>query len=167
MKKFITSFCLILLGTFLALQLQGKLNDQSIHENKTRITITKIVDGDTFWAIDQSEENKKYRLIGIDAPETSNRNKKTANPYSKIATNALANFLKDSIAYISFDRSKVDQYKRSLVYLYNSKNQFINYELVRNGHATVLTIKPNISFQSQFEAAQDSAKMEQKGIWAP
>jgi micrococcal nuclease len=38
--------------------------------------VTKIVDGDTFWINDGSEKGLKIRLIGIDAPESSNsRNK--------------------------------------------------------------------------------------------
>jgi micrococcal nuclease len=41
-------------------------------------TVTKVVDGDTFWIDDGSEKGLKIRLIGVDAPESRNVFKKVA-----------------------------------------------------------------------------------------
>lgn len=132
---------------------------------KQQLKITKIVDGDTFWAVNRQNQNKKYRLIGIDAPEKSNSFQHKKHSYGDTATRALLQLLSDSIVYISFDKDSSDRYKRYLVYCFNSQNQFVNFELVRNGHAWAKNYPPNSRYQQLFSRAQDSASNEQKGIW--
>lgn len=156
-------FFVIAIGVYYYVSANHSLKEELVSAQKIRIT--KIVDGDTFWAADESLVNKKYRLIGIDAPEIANHAKKKKDPFAAVSTKALQEYLKDSIAFIQFDKDSFDRYKRYLVYAYNQQNQFINYEMIRNGFATVMSIRPNTSYQSIFEKAQDSAQLEQKGLW--
>lgn len=50
---------------------------QQIEEEQTFYPVKWVSDGDTFWIDDGSENGKKIRLIGIDAPESVDFGDKT------------------------------------------------------------------------------------------
>src|SRR5690554_6339801 len=59
-------------------------------DKKDFLTVTKVVDGDTFWVDDGSEKGIKIRLIGVDAPESRNVFKKKKGYYGKESKNYLS-----------------------------------------------------------------------------
>ncbi|WP_126972012.1 thermonuclease family protein [Gynurincola endophyticus] len=165
MIRILSSIILLTTGVLAACYVNRPDTIIDLSAGRQQLKITKIVDGDTFWAINQHNQNKKYRLIGIDAPEKSNSFQQKKHIYGDSATRALIQLLPDSVVYISFDKDSLDRYKRYLVYCFNSQNQFVNFELVRNGHAWAKNYPPNSRHQKLFLLAQDSAQNEQKGIW--
>ncbi|GGB08956.1 nuclease [Brucella endophytica] len=71
--------------------------------------ITCVVDGDTFWF-----NREKYRLFGIDAPETGEKAQcSTERVRADDATRYLQRILQSGV--ISLQRRGVDRYKRILV----------------------------------------------------
>ncbi len=167
MKKLFHIFLLLTLA-YVILAVQDHFDEEAVNEASTSeeaYRITRIIDGDTFWAQYHQNQPIKIRLIGIDAPETQNTGKKKSHAYGPVATQALRNYLKDSVVYLAFDKTRKDRYSRTLAYVYNTQSQFVNYEMIRQGHATMLIFKPNHQFEELFQKAEDSARKERKGIW--
>jgi micrococcal nuclease len=51
--------------------------------------------------------------------------------------------------------------------VYTDNGVLVNYVLIRLGYATILTIPPNVAFQSKFYTAQQLAREEGKNLFAP
>lgn len=127
--------------------------------------ITKVVDGDTFWILNDKDEKEKIRLIGIDAPESKKTGKKEIGYYGKEATAFAKSFLKDKYVRLEYDVQKLDRYGRTLAYVYLKDGTFLNDYLVREGYATVATFPPNVKYVDLFIESQSQARMENKGLW--
>jgi len=126
--------------------------------------ITKIVDGDTFYAEDEKGYRRKYRLIGMNTPEFSHFGR-PEEPFAQEATDYLADLLKDRQVILKYDIQHQDKYNRELVYAYLPNGIFINAELIKAGWAQIMTIPPNVAHADDFVQLQSTARTEGKGIW--
>lgn len=129
-------------------------------------TVEYVVDGDTLDAIiDGTEE--RVRLIGIDTPET----KKPDTPIECFGPEA-TEFTEQLLPVgtpIRIERDTVgrDDYGRLLGYVYRADDGvFVNYEVLRQGFGTPLSIAPNTTFEQLFVDAARSAEADDVGIWA-
>jgi micrococcal nuclease len=129
-------------------------------------TVEFVIDGDTIDAlIDGSEE--RVRLIGIDTPET----KKPNSPiecYGPEAT-AFTEALLPVGTPIRIERDTVnrDDFGRLLGYVYRAEDGiFINYETIRQGFATPLSIEPNTTYIDLFVDAARAAESDDVGLWS-
>lgn len=127
--------------------------------------VTYVVDGDTFYAENESNGRTKFRLIGIDAPE-SKHPQKPVEPYSHEAHEYLIELIDQKSVWLEFDVQKLDRYGRSLVYVYDKDKDFINANLVENGLAVVSTFPPNVKYVEIFIAKQKEARENKVGIWS-
>lgn len=127
--------------------------------------VTRVVDGDTFWADDGSEKGVKIRLIGIDAPETRNSGRKTVGSFGKQSKEYLTKLISDKEVRIEYDIDKEDQYKRTLAYVFLSDGTFVNAELLRQGYAMVMTIPPNVRYAERFVKLERKARKNNRGLW--
>lgn len=125
-----------------------------------------VVDGDTIDAvIDGSEE--RVRLIGIDTPET----KRPDTPVECFGPEATA-FTESLLPVgtpIRIERDTVnrDDYGRLLGYVYRAADGvFVNYESIRQGFATPLTIEPNDTHAPLFVDAARAAEADDVGLWS-
>jgi len=153
---FIISSFLLLIGT--TNPLQAQVSDT--------VTITRIVDGDTFWAHSAMQgRDVKYRPIGINTPELANFGK-PEQPFAREATNYMKSLIKkgDRVIVI-YDVQKLDRYNRDLVYAHTMSGLFINAELVRAGWAQVATYPPNIMHVDTYVQLQKEAREEGRGMW--
>jgi micrococcal nuclease len=128
------------------------------------VTVTKISDGDTFWAQDASGQNIKFRPIGFDAPEESNFGK-PAEPYNEEATVYLMSLIKDKILFVEYDVDQQDRWGRHLVYVYLEDGTFVNAEMLRSGWAVAATYPPNIKHSELFYQMQREAREKGRGMW--
>lgn len=129
-------------------------------------TLSEIVDGDTVYAIDSLGNRVKFRLIGIDAPE-SRHPFKPVQPFSKEATAYLQELLASSEhIFIEFDIDKFDRYGRMLAYIYTETKQFVNAKMVEEGFAQIMTYAPNVKYVETFYDLQKSAQLSRKGMWS-
>lgn len=133
--------------------------------NKTFLKVTKVVDGDTFWVDDGSEKGVKIRLIGIDAPESRNVFKKKKGYYGQEAKTYLSNLFEKRSVRLEYDIDSLDQYGRTLAYVYLPDGTFVNADLVKNGYAMVMTVPPNVKYVDTFIKYQQYARENNIGLW--
>ena len=129
------------------------------------VTVTRIVDGDTFWAEDGGIRGIKIRLIGIDAPETSNSGSKVIGYFGEQSKEYLTRLIAGKRVSLEFDVWEKDQYGRTLAYVYLPDGTFVNEELVKNGYAVVMTVPPNVLFAERFLELEREARIKKKGLW--
>lgn len=128
-------------------------------------TVTKVVDGDTFWVDDGTEKGRKVRLIGVDAPESRRTGRKDVGYYGKESKTFLIQLLSGKEVKLEYDVDPTDRYGRTLAYAYLKDGTFVNAELVKQGYAMVLTVPPNVKFAEEFVKLQKSARSAQRGLW--
>jgi len=134
-------------------------------EPEVWFTVTRVVDGDTFWVDDGSEKGMKIRLIGIDAPEPRNTGTRPKEFFGAESTSYLQNLLKGKKVRLEYDVARYDRYRRTLAYAFLEDGTFINAELVRNGYATVMTMPPNVKYAETFNKLASKARKQKKGLW--
>lgn len=129
------------------------------------MNVTKVVDGDTFWADDGSENGVKIRLIGVDAPETRNTGRKIIGYYGQQSKEYLTKLLTGKKVRLEYDIDKEDQYNRTLAYVFLTDGTFVNAELVKQGYAMVMTIPPNVRYADRFVKLERKARKNNRGLW--
>lgn len=128
-------------------------------------TVTYIVDGDTFYGEQNGQNRTKFRLIGIDTPESKHPNK-PVEPYSKEASQRLSSLIENQDVLLEYDVQPRDRYGRALVYVYTKDERFVNNILVEEGLAQVYTFPPNVKYSDQFVQSQNKARQNKKGMWS-
>lgn len=119
-------------------------------------TVTRIVDGDTI----ECSRAGRVRLIGIDTPELSQA------PFGLQAAAALARAIPPgSNVQLERDVDERDQYNRLLAYVWLDGTQ-VNWRMIREGWAVLLTFAPNIQYVNWLTDAQRRAREERRGLWA-
>lgn len=117
--------------------------------------VTRIVDGDTI----DCRGLGRVRLIGIDAPEATQR------PFAAAATSALTAILRTgSRAQIEQDVEARDRYGRTLGYVWLDGKQ-VNWMMIRAGWTVLLTYPPNVRYVEFYTRAQQRAREEKLGLW--
>lgn len=122
--------------------------------------VVRVSDGDTLVVQLDPNRQEKVRLLGIDTPEMAQK------PWGERAKAFTEKLALGKIVRLESDVQPRDQYGRLLAYAYVGKT-FINYELVRQGYAMLLTYPPNVAHVEEFTRAQKLAREEGKGIWNP
>ncbi|MGL5204947.1 MAG: thermonuclease family protein [Metamycoplasmataceae bacterium] len=137
------------------------------------IYISKIIDGDTF----EDEKNLRYRLLGIDTPESydsSNNFKPTIGIqkfYATKATNLSYKTINNKM--VTIKKWKLDTYKRMIIRI-NYGSIELSTLLLMNGLARVKYISniegnfffyPDTSYYDQLIIAENYAKLNRIGFW--
>ena len=118
--------------------------------------VTRIVDGDTL----DCRGAGRIRLIGMDTPERSQP------PFGSRAAAALRALVPPgSSVQLEGDVEPRDRYGRALGYVWRD-GALINWVMVRQGWAVVLTIPPNVQYVEWLVGAQRRAREERRGLWA-
>jgi len=128
-------------------------------------TIKKFVDGDTFWVNDGTEDGRKIRLIGIDAPESYTVWDVEEEPFGKESAVYIKQLIGNQPIRLRFDVEKRDRYNRILAYAFLEDGTFINLKMVEDGYAVPLTIPPNVKHADEFQQAQKRARANRQGMW--
>ena len=128
-------------------------------------TVSRVIDGDTFWIDDGSEKGTKVRLIGVDAPETRRTRTKEVGFYAQESGDYLRDLIEGKKVRLEYDVDTLDLYGRTLAYVYTDRNLFVNAELVKNGYAMVMTVPPNVKYAERFVKLARKARMKERGLW--
>jgi micrococcal nuclease len=95
----------------------------------------------------------------MDTPESGQE------PYAAMATRALSGLLKHAtVVALERDIELRDRYGRMLAYVW-ADGLMMNWALVRQGWAVVLTYPPNVQYVDWFTKAQRLAREEGVGLW--
>jgi micrococcal nuclease len=130
----------------------------AIPEGAKKATVRYVHDGDTLFFTD----GRKVRLLAIDTPEVG----ENLECYGDEATARLEQLAPDGATlYTLADKDTKDQYGRSLLFLWTTDGEFINYDLVAEGYAEAVFIGNNRLYQNEFEAAESGAKTSGVGMW--
>ena len=97
------------------------------------------------------------RLISVDCPEYKQEFGQEAREYTD-------EWLRRGKAYIEYDNTMQDRYKRVLGYVWRG-GQMLNYELVRRGYCLAVYYSDTHMHYAELKEAQDLAKKEKLGIW--
>ena len=121
-------------------------------------TVEYVHDGDTLFLTD----GRKVRLLGIDTPEVGDN----LECYGDEATSALRALLPEGtdVSVLS-DVEPLDQYGRSLLFVYLPDGTNVNIAMVRSGAAEVVQYDPNWLLQDELRAAEEAAYSEGAGLW--
>jgi len=130
--------------------------------SKNLCRFIRAVDGDTL-KLNCFGKLETIRLIGVDSPESRNNRKtrrdarrsgesiESITAKGKLATKYVKNLLTpDDPVLLEFDKQKRDRYKRLLAYVYLPSGKMLNEDLIKSGHADIMTIKPNVKYQKKF-----------------
>lgn len=131
--------------------------------------IARVIDGDTIdveFVIEGRSVTDRVRLIGIDTPETKKPNTPVEcfGPEASARTEQLVP--EGTEVRVVLDREERDDYGRVLAYVYRSADDlFVNRQLLAEGMARILSIRPNVSLASDLQAAEADARRALRGLW--
>lgn len=154
-----------LLGVIgLAVGFVGKQQEVSAIEAKED-EVLEVIDGDTV----KLKNFGRVRFIGVDTPETvSPKQREEGKPpdcYGPEASAYTKNLLpKGTKVKVELDVEPTDRYGRTLGYLYKD-NLFVNSELVKQGYARRLRVKPNVRYDELFVSLEKEAQTAKRGLW--
>jgi micrococcal nuclease len=129
------------------------------------LPVTKVIDGDTFWVDDGSEKGLKIRLIGVDAPESRNVFRKVVGYYGKESTLFMTKLIAGKKVRLEYDVDTLDQYGRTLAYVYLQNGTFVNAVLVKKGYGMIMTVPPNVKYADKFLKLERTARKRNRGLW--
>lgn len=123
-------------------------------------TVMEVVDGDTLII----ENNIRIRLLGIDAPEST-------ECYSTAAKTHLESLVLGRDILLEKDQTAKDSFDRLLRYAFihnpdpEGDQLFVQHHMVKNGAAHSLYLKPNRRYLAQLQADERSAQENELGLW--
>ncbi len=143
-------------------------------EGLTRVKITKVIDGDTAYALMPDGSEEKLRFIGVNSPEI-NHPTKGLEPYGPEAEAFTRSQLADENIWLEFDAGERDQYGRMLAYLWleipaefsdqEIRAKMFNARLLLEGYAVQVIFEPNVKYVDYFTAYETEAQKEGRGLW--
>ncbi len=136
-----------------------------IYGNSTYRRVASVIDGDTltvYYGVGGKKE--KIRLLGIDAPETSPKEK--AECYSGQATQQLKKLAFNNFVLLQKDKLQKDdkdRYGRQLRYVMLFDNTSVNEEMVKGGSAKAY---PSLTATvEKYKKLESEAKEKKLGMW--
>jgi endonuclease YncB( thermonuclease family) len=158
-----------------ASELTGTDDDDAAHDPVAASEISRpadaapsrvayVHDGDTLFLDPDGggSSELKVRLIGIDTPEL----RPEVECYGLEARDRLRALLPEGAAvWVAEDAGPLDQYGRSLLYLWTGDGDFVNLLLVREGYASAVDIAPNDAYWPELRAAERAAQDAGAGMW--
>lgn len=132
--------------------------DGGIPPGASQAVIEYVHDGDTLFL----EDGRKVRLLGVDTPEVGEH----AECYGEEATALLRTLLPEGTRVsVVADIEPLDQYGRSLLFVYTDDATLVNLALLESGAAEAVVLEPNLLFAAELEDAEDRAQAAGLGLW--
>jgi micrococcal nuclease len=125
--------------------------------------VVHVVDGDTIH-VQCDARVEKVRYIGIDAPEIHHPTW-GEEPGGREAAALNRRLVGGRHVRLELDVRARDQYGRLLAYVW-AGDLMVNAEVVRLGYAQVMTVPPNVRYQTLFLKLQREARAAGRGLWA-
>lgn len=123
--------------------------------------VKRVVDGDTF----ELTNGQKVRLIGVNTPESVKQNS-PVEYFGQESSNYTKKMLTGKTVFLEKDAGDKDKYGRLLRYVYLEDKTMYNELLTKEGYARVMTVQPNVKYQTRFIEAERFARDNNKGLWS-
>ncbi|OLB94230.1 MAG: hypothetical protein AUH30_18455 [Candidatus Rokubacteria bacterium 13_1_40CM_68_15] len=145
--------------------------------------VVRVVDGDTIH-VRLADRVEKVRYIGVNTPEVHHP-RKGEEPGGREAAEVNRELVENKRVRLELDVQSRDRYGRLLAYVWVSAGAeradgagppqsrrdesenwiMVNAELVRLGYAQVMTVPPNVRYQTLFLKLQRDARESGRGLW--
>jgi micrococcal nuclease len=127
----------------------------------TKVEVVRVIDGDTIVVL-MANKKQTIRYIGIDTPEPY----RDAEPacFSLEASLKNKELVQGKVVRLELDQENMDKYGRLLRYVYVD-DVFVNAELVKDGYAKDMAIKPNTMHKNLFATLEQTARKQGVGLW--
>lgn len=152
---------LVVLTGLLLSRLHDGVDDRPAETRSTTVRVARVIDGDTV----RADDGRRIRLLGIDAPEIG-YDGEPSEPGAEAAREWLDQRIGGSSIELRLGPEEFDRYGRTLAWIYLPGGELINQELLRAGHARLLTrygLPADLSAELHQAAAE--ARVRQLGIW--
>lgn len=135
---------------------------------RTQATVTRIIDGDTVEVYLNGEELETVRLIGIDTPETQHPSK-PVQCFGEKASQKAQEELGGKRITLEYDstQGRRGTYGRLLAYIHLPDGTNFNKQMIEEGYAYEYTYNTPYKYQDAFKEAERSARLNNRGLWAP
>lgn len=145
---------------------EAQVDDIELEEDRDDGTIDRVIDGDTVDIVIDGEV-ERFRLIGIDTPETVDP-RKPIQCFGKEASQHLTELLSGQIVTIEPDESQgdVDKYDRNLAYLILADGTNVGEKMLSDGFAYEYTYGKPYAHQNNFKIAEQAARDNERGLWS-
>lgn len=129
--------------------------------------VARVIDGDTI-VVSINGQESKIRLIGLDTPETVDP-QKSVECFGKKASDKATELLNGQTVRIETDPSQelYDKYGRLLAYVFLPDGTNMNEKMISEGYGYEYTYDVPYRYQTDFKAAELSARTKKVGLWAP
>jgi micrococcal nuclease len=124
--------------------------------------VVRVVDGDTIH-VRIGARVEKVRYIGVNTPELHHPSK-GEEPGGREAAAVNHGLVAGKRVGLELDVQERDRYGRLLAYVWLG-DVLINAELVQRGYAQVMTVPPNVRYQTLFLRLQREARQAGRGLW--
>ena len=149
---------IIMLAIYVVLEMFDET--QASATNRVPVELLRVVDGDTL-IVNYENENTRVRLIGVNSPESVHEDASKNTQEGRDASEFLKKYLEDvDMVWLEFDTEKLDQYERTLAYVWmnadgtNVGEDMLNGIIVKKGYAEARSYKPNVKYQDALEAVE-------------
>ena len=126
--------------------------------------VVRVVDGDTIH-VRIGERVEKVRYIGVNTPETHHP-QHGVEPGGREAHEVNRRLVTGKRVRLELDVQERDRHGRLLAYVWVG-DTMVNAELVRLGYAQVMTVPPNVRYQSLLLDRERDARQSGRGLWRP
>jgi endonuclease YncB( thermonuclease family) len=132
-------------------------------ETTEPVRVRYVYDGDTLVLTD----DRKIRLIGINAPETA-RNGQPAEALGVEARDRLRQMLfrQGNAARALYGVDRLDRHGRTLAHLWLPDGKNVSAEMLRSGMAWTVAVPPNVRLLDCYLASERPARAAGKGVWS-
>jgi micrococcal nuclease len=124
------------------------------------VRVKYINDGDTV----QLADGRSVRYIGVNAPEIDHA-RQAAQPFGWEARALNAQLVAHQTVRLEYDVERLDDYGRSLAYVFLRDGSLVNEKLLQSGLAFCLFKLPNLKYENRLLAAQRAAMQAERGLW--
>ena len=132
-------------------------------EEKVQVNLSKCVDGDTAWFINDNEEIKA-RFLAIDTPESTIKIEEYGKEASQYTCSLLEEAEKIEIEY-DHNSNKTDKYNRHLVWVFVD-GELLQEKIIQKGYAEVAYLYGDYKYTNKLEEALEVAKKNKVGMWS-
>ncbi len=133
--------------------------------------VERVVDGDTI-VVKVGTTSEKLRLIGLDTPEVVDP-RKPVQCFGKEASAEMHKIADGQSVRLEYDPSqgRYDKYGRTLAYAWVNANSrpegiLLNLTMIAEGFGHEYTYRYPYKYQTEFKAAEKTAREMKKGLWA-
>lgn len=130
-----------------------------------RVTVERVVDGDTLEMDPAIDGMDTVRLIGVDTPETVDPDTETEH-YGPEAAEHTQLRLEGAKLFLEVGEEPQDDYERLLAHAWTADASLFSEELLAGGYGTLLTIEPNDKYSECLTRAEEYARTSGLGLWA-